>query len=394
MPISENLELFLESVPDAMLIVDSDGLIVLANGRMEELFGYSRAELAGQPVEMLMPEAHRTRHAAFREGYVRSPRARDMAANLELKGVRRSGEQFPVEISLSPIPSSNGILISSAIRDVTDRLERERNARAREVELEKLANMNRFLFSLSHELRTPLNAICGFTTTLLMELAGPINEKQRAQLSTVDESAAHLLALINQLLSLQNPDFGTDSANLERLDCGEVASSVCKMIEQEAAAKGLSLVLHREEHAPVLLTNRRILIQILINLIGNAVKYTDQGGVTVSVYRPDTGRGARVEFTVRDTGIGIAHAAQKHLFEMFYRSDREREGTGLGLFISQQLAGRLGGRISFASEPGEGSEFTLSLHQKGAENVGASSGYRGSSGELGVASSFARGVRA
>ncbi|WP_193184058.1 two-component system sensor histidine kinase NtrB [Nisaea sediminum] len=386
-PLSENLELFLESVPDAMLIVDSEGRIVLANARMEELFGYTRAELMGQPVEMLMPNAHRKRHIAFREGYLRAPRARDMAANLELKGVRRSGEQFPVEISLSPIPSSNGILISSAIRDVTDRLERERKARAREVELEKLANMNRFLFSLSHELRTPLNAICGFTTALLMELAGPINEKQRTQLSTVEESAAHLLALINQLLSLQNPDFGTDSANLERLDCGEVASSVCKMIEPEAAAKGLSLTLQHMESAPVLRTNRRILTQILINLVGNAVKYTDKGGVTVSVRREESHQGPKIEFMVKDTGIGIPQGAQAHLFEMFYRSNREREGTGLGLFISQQLAGRLGGRITFVSEPGKGSVFTFSLHQKGAENVGANSGYRGSSGEPGVAQS-------
>jgi protein-histidine pros-kinase len=270
---------------------------------------------------------------------------------------------------------------------VTDRLERERKARVREVELEKLENMNRFLFSLSHELRTPLNAICGFTATLLMELAGPINEKQRTQLSTVEESAAHLLALINQLLSLQNPDFAADSGNLERTDGCEIAVSVCKMVEPEAAAKGLALSFRCEAEAPVLLTNRRILTQILINLIGNAVKYTDKGGVTVSVSRQESNRGPTIEFTVRDTGIGIPHEAQKRLFEMFYRSNREREGTGLGLFISQQLAGRLGGRISFVSEPGKGSVFTLSLHQKGAEYGGANPGHRRSSGEPGVASS-------
>lgn len=386
MPLSENLELFLESVPDAMLIVDSDGRIVLANSRMEELFGYARAELAGQPVEMLMPEAHRHRHVAFREGYVATPRARDMAANLELKGVRRSGEQFPVEISLSPIPSSDGILISSAIRDVTDRLERERSARAREVELEKLENVNRFLFSLSHELRTPLNAICGFTGTLLMGLAGPVNEKQRAHLTTVEDSAAHLLDLINQLLSLMKPDFRADSASFEDVDGCEVIASVCKMIEREAEKKGLSFTLDCEDADLSLRTNRRILTQILINLVGNAVKYTDEGKVAVQVRRRISDRGAEIDFAVEDTGIGIPHEAQENLFEMFYRSHRarEREGTGLGLFISQQLAGRVGGRISFASEPGIGSTFTLSLHQKGAENVGANPGHRRSSGEPGT----------
>lgn len=365
--IAENLELFLESVPDAMLIVDSGGQIVMTNGRVEELFGYSKSELIDSQVEMLMPVAHRKRHVGFRERYVEAPRARTMASNLELQGVRRSGEKFPVEISLSPVPVDDDILILSAIRDVTERLDRERRARANEVELEKLVNVNRFLFSLSHELRTPLNAISGFAATLLMGLSGPLNEEQENHLATIEQSAEHLLALINQLLSLMQPEFNAENMVIETIDGRDVVSAVCKMIEQEASIKHLSLTLEGPDKPIKLKSSHRMLTQILINLIGNAVKYTEEGGVTVRVTRQGKGDSAVVQFAVTDTGIGIPSEAREHLFEMFYRGKQaqEKEGTGIGLFISQQLALRLGGHIEFSSAQGKGSTFILSLPQKG-----------------------------
>ncbi|WP_193173401.1 sensor histidine kinase [Nisaea nitritireducens] len=364
---AQNLELFLESVPDAMLIVDSGGQIAMTNGRVEELFGYSKSELVGSQVEMLMPAAHRKRHVGFRERYVEAPRARNMASNYELQGVRRSGEQFPVEISLSPVPVGSDILILSAIRDVTERLERERRARANEVELEKLVNVNRFLFSLSHELRTPLNAISGFAATLLMGLSGPLNDEQQDHLKTIEQSAEHLLALINQLLSLMQPEFNSENMIIEKIDGRDAASAVCKMMEREASAKGLSFKLDGPEKPIKLKSSHRMLTQILINLVGNAVKYTDRGDVTVRIRRCGRGDGAAVQFEVTDTGIGIPDEARERLFEMFYRAnrDQEKEGTGIGLFISQQLAVRLGGRIEFSSAQGQGSKFTLSLPQKG-----------------------------
>ncbi len=364
---AKNLELFLESVPDAMLIVDSGGQIAMTNGRVEELFGYSKSELVGSQVEMLMPAAHRKRHVGFRERYVEAPRARNMASNFELQGVRRSGEQFPVEISLSPVPVGSDILILSAIRDVTERLERERRARANEVELEKLVNVNRFLFSLSHELRTPLNAISGFAATLLMGLSGPLNDEQKDHLETIEQSAGHLLALINQLLSLMQPEFNAENMVIETIDGREVVSAVCKMIEREAAAKHLSVSLKGPAKPVKLKSSSRMLAQILINLIGNAVKYTSDGGVSITVRRSGKGDTAVVRFEVADTGVGIPEEARESLFEMFYRANQgqETEGTGIGLFISQQLAVRLGGRIEFSSVQGEGSTFTLSLPQKG-----------------------------
>ena len=364
---AKNLVFFLESVPDAMLIVDSVGQITMTNGHVEEMFGYSKSELVGSQVEMLMPTAHRTRHVGFRERYVEAPRARDMASNYELQGVRRSGEQFPLEISLSPVPVESGILILSAIRDVTERLERERRARANEVELEKLVNVNRFLFSLSHELRTPLNAISGFAATLLMGLSGPINDEQEDHLNTIEQSAEHLLALINQLLSLMQPEFNAENLAIENIDGRDVVSAVCKMIEQEASTKQLSLSLEAPDKPIKLKSSPRMLTQILINLIGNAVKYTDEGGVTVRVNCQGKGDSAAVQFEVADTGVGIPNEARERLFEMFYRANQgqEKEGTGIGLFISQQLAVRLGGRIEFSSAQGQGSTFTLSLPQNG-----------------------------
>src|SRR5205814_1520271 len=193
----------LESAPDAMVIVDKAGTIVLVNSQTEKLFGYQREELLGQPVEILVPQRFRAQHPGHRRHYFSAPQPRGMGADLDLYGIRKSGEEFPVEISLSPLETEEGLLVSSSIRDVTDRRRVERDLQEKNIELER-ANQakDRFLASMSHELRTPLNAIIGFTGTLLMKLAGPLTSDQESQLQTVRGSAKHLLSLINDLLDL------------------------------------------------------------------------------------------------------------------------------------------------------------------------------------------------
>jgi PAS domain S-box-containing protein len=355
----------LESAPDAMVIVDQAGLVLLVNSQTEKLFGYTRRLLLGQPVEMLVPERFRGGHPGMRGGFFKEPRVRAMGEGRELFGRRQDGTEFPVEISLSPIETEDGLVVSSSIRDISDRKRVERALQEKNVELERASlAKDRFLASMSHELRTPLNAIIGFTGTLLMKLPGPLTADQEKQLATIKTSARHLLSLINDILDVAKLDSGTVTANLEPVDCGAVIEEVASGLRPLAQQKHLCFELDLPGERVVVSCDRRFLSQILINLAGNAIKFTDRGGVRIALRRVP-GDGTAVEIAVIDTGRGIPDEGRDQLFRAFSQVEGEftkpREGTGLGLHLSQRLAAVLGGRITLESTLGRGSSFTLHL---------------------------------
>jgi protein-histidine pros-kinase len=353
-----------EYAPDAIVVVNRQGSIILVNAQTETMFGYSRIELLGQPVELLLPDRFKERHVMHRTSYMAEARVRPMGAGLDLFGRRKDGSEFPIDLMLSPLATAEGDIVTAIVRDITERKRFEQALQEKNIELAK-ANQakDRFLASMSHELRTPLNAIIGFSGTLLMELAGPLTSEQQQQLQTIETSAEHLLSLINDLLDLAKIESGKVELMLEPVVCQSVIEIVAATLRPLAESKNLKLEVKTPQPALTLRTDQRALSQILLNLANNAIKFTRQGGVTIELAQLQTQGRRLTSISVIDTGPGIRPEDQARLFKAFEQLDSPHHagGTGLGLYLSQKLANLLGGYIEFESEYGRGSRFTLVL---------------------------------
>ena len=356
----------LASARGAMVIVDNHGKIVLANAQTESLFGYTPQELTGRGVDTLIPKRFHDQHHGHRGGFFGNPRARPMGTGLDLWAIRKDGTELPVEISLSPLETEQGVLAAAEIRDVTERKRFELELQETNEQLAAASQAkDRFLASMSHELRTPLNAVIGFTGTVLMGLSGPLTAEQRKQLETVKTNGKQLLAIINDLLDLAQIESGKVELTFEPVDGRTLLEEVVSGLRPVADAKGIDLQMTMAESSVTLNTDRRSLSQILINLANNAIKYTDEGSVRVELDTIQNGDGPVTRFTVVDTGLGIKEEDRVRLFAAFQQVEpsatQREEGTGLGLYISQKLAELIHGTLSFESQYGTGSRFVLEL---------------------------------
>jgi PAS domain S-box-containing protein len=380
MQIERRFRELLEAAPDAIIEIDRQGRIVLLNRVTEKLFGYTRDQLLGKPVEFLIPEDLRAFHVHHREGYWNRPQTRPMGSGLALLGQRQDGSRFPVEISLSPVESEDGLRVTAIIRDISERKQAEdrinaiqqgytQELAAKNLELaernQEVERANRlkseFLAGMSHELRTPLHTIIGFSELLSEEMEGPLNDKQKRFVGHIHKDSLHLLELINDVLDLSKIEAGKLELRPEVFDVRQPMDEVLSSINPQATVKSIRIetviAIDRELYA-----DRVRVRQILFNLLSNAVKFTPEGGhIRVEANQ----REGCVEISVTDTGIGIPHEEHEAVFDKFHQVGHTtkgvREGTGLGLAITQRLVEEHGGKIWLESEPGKGSRFSFTI---------------------------------
>jgi PAS domain S-box-containing protein len=370
------LGLFISSVADyAIFMLDAGGRIATWNRGAERIKGYTVDEVVGRHFGMFYGEADRARkHPAWELGEA----SRNGRYEEEGWRIRKDGTRFWASVTITAVRDHSGRLVGfgKVTRDLTERKRNEEVLREAIAEAEASSRAkSEFLAAMSHELRTPLNAIMGFADLLDQGVSGPLNAMQRDHVGRIRTASKHLLLQIDQILSISKIEAGHEEVHAGPVDCRALAEDALALIEPMARAKGLGTRFDGPDEPVPANTDGDKVQQILINLLSNACKFTEQGEIGLRLERDDA---RNVLFHVWDTGIGIAPADQARIFERFTQVDqsrtRARGGAGLGLAIAQHLARLLHGDLMLASTPGRGSTFTLRVpaaHEPGrAREVG------------------------
>jgi protein-histidine pros-kinase len=346
----------LETAPDAMIIVDERGRIAIVNRQAEDMFGYTRAELLGHEVEMLLPESIRHDHLQHRSGYAANPELRPMGPGLDLFGRRKDGSKFPVEISLSPVKTSSGMFVSSVIRDVTQRRRMEQEIIAARQAAERAQKANTaFLAAASHDLRQPVQALSLLNGALRRTVK---DERAREMIDSQEHSLTAMTNLLNSLLDISRLDAGAVTPEIEEFPMQRLIDRLSAEFGRQASHKGLEF--SAEPCAITVRSDPNLLSEIIQNLVSNAIRYTDNGSVEMVC---DCG-GDVCRLEVIDTGIGIEEDQLEDIFKEFHQTKTpgsSTEGFGLGLAIVRRLADLLDHDIAVESEPGQGSKFRVSV---------------------------------
>ena len=352
-----------DTAHDAFVGMDGQGDIIGWNAQAERTFGWSRDEVIGRNMaDTIVPPRFREAHNEGIRRFRHTGEAPVINTRLELAALHRDGHEFPIEITISsPMRLGESYFFGAFLRDISERLERDNQLRlAKETAEAATRAKSEFLANMSHELRTPLNGVLGYAQ--LLQRDRTLSPGQRESLEAIAKCGSHLLDLINDVLDLSKIAAGRLEIEPIATDLGQLATDLHYVLGEAARDKGLRLTIDIAPDVPrrVVLDGRH-LRQVLLNLIGNAIKFTHRGEVALRIAVAAGGR--RLAFEVRDTGIGIEADAIEAIFQAFTqtRSGAAAGGSGLGLTISQHLIRRMGDQLRVESQPGRGSRFFFEL---------------------------------
>jgi PAS domain S-box-containing protein len=351
----------LEAAPDAMVVVNQGGEIVLLNVQAEKQFGYSRDELVGQKVKNIIPEGFAERLIADGTRSAAEALAQQIGTGIELSGRRKDGSKFPIEIMLSPLESTEGILVTAAIRDITERKKSEEHLVKTVGELKRSNDeLQQFAYVSSHDLQEPLRMVASYTQLLAKRYKGRLDSDADEFIAFAVDGCNRMQGLIQDLLAYSRT--GTNGKPLREISGDDALHEALTNLRTTIGESG-AVVTH--DSLPVIQADDTQLTQVFQNLIGNAIKYRSAEVPRVHVSATKNG-GHEWIFSVRDNGLGIDPQYFERIFILFQRlhGRNEFEGTGIGLAICKKILERLGGRIWVESQPGKGSTFHFTLPER------------------------------
>ncbi len=368
----KRLKALIETAVDGVIIIDAMGIVQEFNPACEQLFGYTADDVIGNNVRMLMPAPYQEEHDQYLFRYRNTGVRRIIGIGREVEGRRKDGSTFPMELSVGEARPGGQQIFVGIIRDVTARHAAEFSLRIAKDQAEGASRAKSvFLANMSHEIRTPMNAVLGYTQVL--ENDAQLPAKYRQPLRAIRSAGNHLIGLIDEILDLSKIEAGAMELQLHSFDLRELLEGVAQMFLIRCEQKQLTWKASCDISQSVVTGDDRKLRQVLINLLGNAVKFTDHGSIGLTVEQ----QGQRYRFTVEDTGPGISEQDQVSLFEPFQQAEQGalKGGTGLGLAISRRQVELMGGQLELVTAPGEGCRFLFELElPAGATSAMATTG--------------------
>lgn len=402
----ERFEALFQHASLGILIVDQQGKIIMANNFLLKQFGYATAEeLIGQKIELLIPARFHKHHSGYRENYTHHPQNRPMGLGMDLFGIKKNGQEFNVEVSLSNYKSNDLSFVIAFVNDITKRkqiesevLQQQKELEAANLEVEKLNDelerkvvlrtsqlevamkeledsrnelsqaldkekelsdlKSRFVSMASHEFRTPLSTILSSASLVAKYTEGSEQEKRDRHIQRIKSSVHNLTDILNEFLSIGKIEDGKVSTHCSHFNVRDLLSNICSEL-QGIAKKTQRIVFTHEGDANVYL-DITLLRNIFINLLSNAIKFSPEDGIIEVNSRVDA---LNMVFEVRDHGMGISTEDQEHLFERFFRAKNATniQGTGLGLHIVGKYVELMNGEIICHSELEKGTTFTISF---------------------------------